>query len=68
MKKDTSSNAQEAGDTEGQGRNIPSPGKKAKANNSQTMDDMRDNAERHDVDKNSEKGRDHDVQGDSGRS
>jgi hypothetical protein len=40
MKKNTSSNAQDAGHTEGQGRNVPSTGRKGKTNNSQAMGDM----------------------------
>ena len=40
MKKNTSSNAQDAGHTEGQGRNVPGTGRKGKTNNSQAMGDM----------------------------
>jgi hypothetical protein len=40
MKKNDSSNAQDAGHTERQGHNIPSTGRKGKINNSQAMNDM----------------------------
>jgi hypothetical protein len=40
MKKNVSSNAQDAGHTEGQGRNVPSNNKKGKTNNSRPMGDM----------------------------
>ena len=45
MKKNVSSNAQDAGHTEGQGRNVPTGGKKKKANNSQAMGDMLNESE-----------------------
>jgi hypothetical protein len=45
MKRSTSSNAQDAGHTEGQGRNVPSTGRKGKPNNSQAMGDMMEESE-----------------------
>lgn len=68
MKKDSSSNAQDAGHAEGQGRNIPQSGKKGKVNNSQTLDDMRDKSNKEEGNTPQRKQTNKDEEGDSGRS
>lgn len=45
MKKKISSNAQDAGHTEGQGHNVPTEGRKGKTNNSRAMNDMMQESE-----------------------
>lgn len=66
MKKNASSNAQDAGHTEGQGRNVPS-NKKGKANNSQAMGDMLQESQEQKAGRNKNKQKSNDRQNASGR-
>jgi hypothetical protein len=60
MKKNVSSNAQDAGHTEGQGRNVPTGGKKKKANNSQAMGDMLNESQEQKAGRNKNKQKEND--------
>ena len=67
MKKNTSSNAQDAGQTEGQGRNVPTKGRKGKTNNSQAMNDMMQESEEQKAGRNrNEQNKNDNRQSDSG--
>jgi hypothetical protein len=65
MKKNTSSNAQDAGHTEAQGRNIPTSGRKGKANNSQAIGDMMQESEEQKAGRNKNKQKANDKKQDS---
>lgn len=68
MKKNVSSNAQDAGHTEGQGRNVPTNRRKGKTNNSQAMSDMMQESEEQKAGRNKNKQKESDNrQDDSGR-
>jgi hypothetical protein len=60
MKKNVSSNAQDAGHTEGQGRNVSTGGKKKKVNNSQAMGDMLNESEEQKAGRTKNKQKDND--------
>jgi hypothetical protein len=65
MKKNTSSNAQDAGHMEGQGRNVPTTGRTGKTNNSQAMSDMMQESEEQKAGRNKNKQRASDKRQDS---
>ena len=57
MKKNVSTNAQDVGHSEGQGRNVPTTGRKNKTNNSQAMTDMLNESEEQKAGRNKNKER-----------